>query len=416
MKASRSLFFWCSLVFCAAYVFAGAVFPFFHDYPKANDFRPVHQGALALRAATGGPYQHLDPAIAYPPTTLLVYEAFSFVSMRAAAISNMVLAIALCATGLTLLCRRVFAEAAHRRVTYLIIAVALWAPLQTGLHYSNISIVVIGLLLVLLSTDMDHHPVLRGVAAGIAVAMKPQVSGLYIILLLRRKRYKELLSCLSTIAVITGVAVARLSRIEPGWWADYQRVIAHFLSVAANVTYDAPGRYGLIMTQALLYPWIGSVVIARYAAIVLACLLFLWWLYVDLRSAARRNDVLSSAALLPIALLPIFQNSYNATLLVVFAVALAMLQRSRATLLAGLFMAGFWIRVAPLMHRLPVRLTDGSNHSMLWNSFVMCFPAWLTLCCTVLALILYTRWVFGKEKEAFGVTLLNFETTHPNIR
>jgi hypothetical protein len=225
------------------------------------------------------------------------------------------------------------------------------------------------------------------------------VGGILLLLYAVRGRWKAFWVGVSIPAVLTAGALARIVAVEPHWLADYRMNQARFNSAGhwADVSYAETKRFVLVNLQVALYPMGKSVVVSRWAAVLVGVALVGVWVWIDWRSRGRRNELLAMASLLPITLVPVFQQYYNATLLVICLAAVLTLQRTKTVKVASGLLAVYLVRPAPLYHLLPETYLNGDVASVAWNSLGVGFSAWLVLAVAVVMLWLYWRWGAGRE-------------------
>jgi len=360
-----------------------------------NDFDYLTKGVKTL--AADGPY-HYQLGMMYPPGALAVFYPLRSISLHTAAMLNLLLGLVLCGAGVWMLGRFLPDTRKEPRRFLLIVMALLWAPLLAGMHSDNVSVPLIGMLLLLCSDELLRTTWATGLLLGLTLAVKPQLGIFFLLFLAVRRRWAAAAIAVSVAACLTLCGVVLIWQVEPHWMADYAETQRYFNGPGqwGDVTYGAPRRYVLLNLQVALYPWIRSVAASRNLGLAVAGVLIAVWIAIDLR-VRRRNDRLALAALLPIALVAVFQQFYNGALLLVCLSSVLMLRRSRAVWTVFALLAMFVVRPAPLFERLPERFLDGRVASPLWNSLGVGFSACLTLAVVTAMLWLYWRWSVGEE-------------------
>ncbi len=360
-----------------------------------NDFDFLTTGVRAL--AGDGPY-HYQLGVFYPPGALAVFYPLRSLSPHTAAVLNLLLGLVLCGTAVWMLGCSLAETRREPRRFLLIVMALLWAPLLAGLHSDNVSVPLIGLLLMLCSDELLQTTWLTGLLLGLTLAVKPQLGIFFLVFLAVRRRWVALAIAVSVAVSLTLCGVRLIGHVEPRWMADYLETQRFFNGPGqwADVSYSEPRRYLLLNLQVALYPWLRSVPASRYLGMAVAGVLVAVWLAID-RRARLRNDRLALAALLPIALVGIYHLYYDGALLLLCLSAVLMLRRSPAVWSVFALLGMFLVRPAPIYRCMPQRFLDGRVASPLWNSLGVGFSACLTLAVVIAMLWLYWRWTAGEE-------------------
>lgn len=367
------------------------VLPYFRDFAFRNDYAFVYDGCRAMWAGGGGPYR--QGFNVYPPATMEVFYPLAILPVFA---SSAIVAVLSLVAFLVAIARLVSVlpegERLNRRVFFLAVAL-LWAPMLAGLHSNNVSILAIAMVLIVAARPSGKSSWADPLMVGLSIAIKPQLGGLYLLFWALRGRWKDFGISTGVVALLTLLALAKIAHVEPAWVADYRHSQILFNSPGswADVSYAATRRYVLLNFQAALYPFARSVSLSRWLGAGVGLALIGVWAMIDHAARSRRNELLGLAALLPITLTMVFQQYYNAALLVLCLAAALTLRRTRASIAATILLASYVVRPAPLYQRLPPRFLDGGVHSALWNSFGVAFSAWQAMLVSVVMLWLYWR-------------------------
>jgi hypothetical protein len=402
--ASRRRWWLIFAIVCGAagFILTG-IRPFYQDFPSRDDFAFVYHGSQAMHLGSNGPYFHSGDV--YPPGAMLFFYPLSYLPQIFASSIVLWLSAALYLAGVWFLGKKLLQSGHELRFTVLVVLSLLWGPALAGFHSNNVSLIVIGLLLLLATGCMPIDSWAFPVVLGIALSLKPQLGVLFLLYLLSRTRWSALWKTLFVTAIVTIASLAWIWVVEPNWLADYRQEQADFNSLGGwgDVTYGSTSRFVLINLQVAIYPWVHHVGRSRLIGAFIAAILVVIWIIVDRKARQRPNEFLALASLLPISLIGVFQQFYNGALLVLCLAATLTLRRSRGSWIAFLVLCFFLVRPAPIYKRLPSRFLDGGVPSIFWNSFGVGFSAWLTFITCVVMLWLYWRWSRGKETLVAGL-------------
>ena len=230
-----------------------------------------------------------------------------------------------------------------------------WAPIHTTLAFGQLGGVVVGLVCFGVGRprgeagEMCGTPVLRGLALAVACCLKPQLAGLFVVVLavwggLRARAtggtpvLRVVVWTLVWGLMISAVAVGRLMVTAPTWWADLRGNLAAFAGTGfADPSWANPFAWQMINLE----PWLRHVGVGPAAAGVLPWVLglaALGWLAASLRGrgsvgaspsrgdARCAGDAVTDAFLRLLAvaavvsLLVVYHRTYDAVLLVFPAV------------------------------------------------------------------------------------------------
>jgi hypothetical protein len=217
------------------------------------------------------------------------------------------------------------------------------ASVQTGIALGNPSAIVFVLCGYALFVSYFGDSAISGILLSLAFCVKPPAALAAVLLHLLSPRIRAAVAFLCTTAVISCSAAALTLRIGPHWKAAYQdnlqRVLGH--NGAADFAADNLGRFDAVNLQVPLYTLFHSARAANLVALALTGTLAVVWLILFRwnRGATANWYWLAAGTLSLIALLPVYQRSYNCG--VILFVALWAFQhfheiQAKAALLASL--------------------------------------------------------------------------------
>ena len=235
---------------------------------------------------TQGPY-HFQLGVVYPPGALAVVYPLRSLPVHAGAILNLLLGILLCGMAAWYLGRALPDTHTEPRRLVLVVMALLWAPLLSGLHSDNVSVPLIGILLLLCSDELLQTTWAMGLLLGVTLAMKPQLGFFFLLFLVMRRRWITMTIATVTAAGLTAWGVILIRRVEPHWIADYAETQRYFNGPGqwADVTYSATQRYVLMNLQVAIYPWIHSVALAQVLGMAVGGVLVAAWVAIDVARA-----------------------------------------------------------------------------------------------------------------------------------
>jgi len=260
----------------------------------------------------------IDPAVSLnPPLTFVLMAPLAMlpwpVAEAAWTILNLLL-VAVCLWMVMAVARVSIRE--PRGLLFLSFAIAL-APFHTSISQGQLTIPVTALVVASLWGQIHNRPVLSGICIALAVALKPQMGLLFLLLLLFRLQWKALLCGMSALAVITAVAVGRLAIAGVDWLPTLQSNLTHFIQGGTGDP-TAASAYLMVNLQVLLHLLLAdqtqmTLNFVTYAGVAAAGAVLLL--------ALRHRDdqeahILLYAGCAVLTLLVVYNRIYSATLLI----------------------------------------------------------------------------------------------------
>jgi hypothetical protein len=330
---------------------------------------------------------------AYPPTSFVLLTSVAWLPWHVA--HHVWLAITLMAFGLTVLSLvSLIGFQWQEKRTYLFLALALaLAPFHTGLAAGSIVIVAVGFCaLAVLAADRQWN-IAAGVLIGVAVGLKPQIGLPFFVYYLLRRCWRVVTTSATLLAILVATAVFHLTMSHTPWVNNYRydnsMLFAH--GSLGDFTESNPLRFSLVNLQVLLYTFVPDRAKANVWALVMAGVLGLLWLFLLLRRADSKNELLALAALMVLSLLPVYHRLYDASLLIFpLAWSLTALPGSRKKLAKGtlLLILVFLVPGGSMLEQLQhTSHLVALQHSWWWTHIVMPHQVWALLFLSVLLLV-----------------------------
>jgi hypothetical protein len=330
---------------------------------------------------------------AYPPTSFVLLTSVAWLPWHVA--YHVWLAISLMAFGLTVLSMvSLIGFQWQEKRTYLFLALALaLAPFHTGLAAGSIVIVAVGFCtLAVLAADRQWN-IAAGVLIGVAVGLKPQIGLPFLVYYLLRRCWRVVTTSATLLAILVATAVFHLTMSHTPWVNNYRydnsMLFAH--GSLGDFTESNPLRFSLVNLQVLLYTFVPDRAKANVGALVMAAVLGLLWLFLLLRRADSKNELLALAALMVLSLLPVYHRLYDASLLIFpLAWSLTALPGSRKKLARGtlLLILVFLVPGGSMLEQLQhTSHLVALQHSWWWTHIVMPHQVWALLFLSVLLLV-----------------------------
>lgn len=319
----------------------------------------------------------------YLPPTLVPHAPVTLLPWRAARIAW--LALNLLLVGWMIRSALLFAGVrwGETPALWLAGAIVALAPLHTGIAVGQIAIPSIALAIVAMSLIRDGRQNAGGIALGVSVLLKPQLTGPFIAYYFLRRGQRA-----AAVATAVGVAAAIVSL---GWlwmndipWLESWRAVMQSIMVPGS-QHDPAGPWSAQLVELrTLITALGGGEWAGIMGFGIAALAGVW-LYAVGRRLDERHDLLLLSGVAVLSLLATYHRFYDAGLLAVPLVWLAYGSRlsafgvdprlSAAALgcIAIFFVPGAWAmqRLADA-GRLPAALTE----SWVWNAVLLRHQNW----------------------------------------
>jgi Glycosyltransferase family 87 len=329
---------------------------------------------------------------AYPPTCFVLLLPIAWLPWHVA--HHLWLAISLMAFGLTVLSLLSLKDYQwQEKRTYLFLALALaLAPFHTGLAAGSIVIVAVGFCALAVLMADRQWSVMAGVLFAVALGLKPQIGIPFLAYYLVRRRWRVVTTTATVLAILAAIAVFHLA-MSPTPWLDNYRYDNRILFAHGSLgdfTKSNPLRFSLVNLQVLLYTFLPDRGGANVAALVVAGILGAFWLYLLLRRADSKSELLALGALVVISLLPVYHRLYDASLLIFpLAWSLAAWSEPRKRLAKGtlLLILVFLVPGGSALEQLQhTNHLVALQHSWWWAHIVMPHQVWALLFLSVLLL------------------------------
>jgi len=295
----------------------------------------------------------------------------------------------------------------QNNATYLFMAFALaLAPFHTGLATGTIVVVVIGLCAMALLAVERKYPLAAGILIAVAVGLKPQIGLPFLAYSILRRYWRVAASALLCLLGIASIALVRLAVAGVPWVNSYaydNKILLGYGSLG-DFTEANPIRFGLINLQLLTYALSGNREIADLAALAIAAVLGLAWLFFSWRSNDDGSDLLQVGTLAVLSLLPVYHRFYDAALLI-FPLAWAWTAlpgplRAHARAAVALMLVFFVPGGSALEQFRHTYHIQSLQQSWWWGTFIMPHEVWslLLLASILLHAMHRTRARIGRQK------------------
>lgn len=287
----------------------------------------------------------------YPPTALLLIAPLTFLTYGAAHLVWLALILGSFILGAFL----AWDLAADRDpMLAAVFAAFILANNIIGVAVGNSAILVVGLCVISLWCLVRRRFVWAGVPAlGIAMAVKPHDAiWIWLVLVLASARIRsDALRSLGVLAVMTVPAVLWVSHIAPSWWHELSANVAALSAPGAlsDPSLAAKGDRAVSMIinlQAIFSGLTDKPLIYNWLTYLVCLPLLILWGRTALRSGFSTVKLwVGLAALIPLAMLPIYHRPYDAKLLLLVIPATVMLRMQRS----GLAKAAFWLNCCVIL-------------------------------------------------------------------
>jgi hypothetical protein len=319
---------------------------------------------------------------AYPLTAFLLITPVAVLPWRVAHLVWLV--ITLLAYVVAVMSVRSLADlpwGAPRTYIFLALALAL-APFHTGLATGSLVIVAAAASVAAMWATEHQHNALAGVLLALAVGLKPQIGLPFLAYCLLRRRWRIAVIASAGVAAVFALAVVRLTISGTPWIQNYvsdNRVLFASGSLG-DFTEHGPLRFGLINLQVVTYSFLGDRDLANVAALVVAGIMGLAWLYLLSRRPHQSDALLHLSTIAVLSLLPVYHRFYDASLLILpLAWSLTALSGRTAQVARGslLLIAVFLVPGGSALEQLQrTGHFAAVQHFWWWNAFVMPHQVW----------------------------------------
>jgi len=269
-------------------------------------------------AEEGKAYQELD--IFYPPTTF-----FALIPILLLPHQIVIPAVLLISLALYMWVVWILAMDLTGLSRYLFLAFAInYAPLHSGLRPRNVTVIMAGLILIpLLKAVHDRMSSSWWfILLGLGVAIKPQLGGAFLLILIVMGEWKRFLVAASTVAASVVISVGWLAMHGIHWVAplldNLGRGPAGGNSQSTlSFVYNGEANFRLINMSPLVYLFSGNYRLSSTLPVVMAvvlflCLVMLLWRNPEFRPGSRLVWIPVFGVVGAIALLPAYSRYYGA--------------------------------------------------------------------------------------------------------
>lgn len=294
----------------------------------------------------------------------------------------------------------------------------LLAPIHTGFALGQPVMVAFPLGLLSVFWVRRNQWGMAGLAAGLSMAFKIQIGGVFLLYLLVTKRWRASLATLVVLLALVGIYEARLatagtSTLGHDWSRWLSNVQGGYGFGGMRWDPQDPERVQGINLQNLLYSFTDHVTAVRYLTFGFVGILCLVYAFFVLRVKVPSHELLCLAVPCALALLPVYRRPYDAYMLVIpLAWALrrgAVIRLWSIELWLLVFLAGFlllpggaFLNLLMQQNSLPAWLIQNP----LWNTVVLPYQNWSVLLLTLMLLSALASHATGKTddiKRSYGL-------------
>jgi hypothetical protein len=333
----------------------------------------------------------------YLPPTLVPTVPFALLPWRAARIAWLCLNVVLVAWMIHAALSLAGLSWRDTRGLWLAGGIVALAPIHTGIAVGQIAIPSATLLLIAIALVQSGRQMPGGVALGISVLLKPQLTGPFLAYyFLRGGRRAALVATVVGVAS-TAISIGWLELNGVPWLESWRSVMSSIMVPGSQHDPAGPWSAQLLELRTLIAVTTGAESAATIGFLLAAAAGA--WLYVAGRTLDRDHDLLLLSGVAVLSLLATYHRFYDAALLVIVLAAIASrasapadpsrslgMTPSAVVMLACL--AVFFVPGAWAMQRLAVegRLPAALTESWLWNALLLRHHNWaLVLLFAVLA-------------------------------
>jgi hypothetical protein len=285
------------------------------------------------------------------------------------------------------------------------VLLAAWGPIATAFSLGQLSVASAACAfaaLVLLERNAKAVA-LAGPLLAISCLVKPQLGLGFLLLIVLRREWQASAIALGVIGVVTAVAIARLTLIDPAWSAMLVENVTRDQSTG-NVLDASPAgalRYQMIDIRPLLHyvlpgAWVNLSAVLLVIAMTGVALARL------LRAGLKRHALLAAAGVGLLVLMPVYHRYYDAVLLLpLLALAINALLRNRGDRLMLVIAAAMLPLFVPMPALLSVLHAKGIvpealHASWPWQGFVLQVHSW----CLLIAAVALVVWTYRHADRA----------------
>jgi hypothetical protein len=351
-----------------------------------SEWPDVHRPTWVVADAASGQLE-LNRGIPtpYPLSSLVVVAPFTALSWSAAIaiwIVISVVAVVLSPFALISICDLRFSDLRSQ------IFVALWfamGPLHTGMGTANPALLAVSLAIAAVWAEHRGKPSLSGILLGIAVCLKPTVAGgllLYYMVRSNRKYKLKIAGIAGAVtAIITGLAVCRLTLAGVPWLSSYIENTRRIFAPGSLADFARPDaiRFNMINAQVLLYSILGNASLANRLAQSLGAALLAVWLWICYRRRRAPSELLEISAVLVLFLIPVYHRFYDATVLIwPLAWSLLRVAKRSTTVLIAVMVIPFLLPGPIILSQLAAsgRIPASVMNGWWWNTIVLPHEVW----------------------------------------
>jgi len=364
--------------------------------PGKNDFSEVYVGGwlwrhgqnfydVALTTITGNNLAntHVNIALIYPPTALVLVAPFTFLPLPAANLLWLLLGLVGIAVTIGLLIEFTGLRAWDDRALALGTLILAFDPLHQAFHLGNVALVTVPLCFLGVYLANGRHDFVAGLALGVATALKPQLGLWFLVFYLLQFR-KRIFAGSLVPAALLALAFVRYPVSAATLISGYRINLKYWF---------APGRlygftegalpYHVNVSQVIFYQLAHRAPVANLLAYSLFAGGLFLWAFAVYRSSFRMSVPLAISSLAALSFISLYHSVSDATAL---TIALAWVfsdaerpwnwtKRTTFVLFLLLALPGH----SALMRSTPY-LSSALTESWWWNLLVARYFVWLLIC------------------------------------